>query len=199
MKTHQMIAICSSLCMFFSSLFYAQAQDKTALKIKNTSFEYKIDKNTKDGDLEQIKNEINDEKIAKLEFSNLQRNEQGELISITTKFEDKNGSFQQSSQYSSMGITPFSVIIHEKENGHKYLELANSEKDRPHSMGDVSERSALLSNFGNIGSEDSQKFFDEYFSESMQRMYQMQEEMLKQQEEFMKLLAPTEKAEENKE
>ncbi|MGG5578607.1 hypothetical protein ACPDHL_14875 [Myroides sp. C15-4] len=110
------------ISLFFASL-PAFAQGKEQVTIKNKTFSYEISKESTAADLKAIEKEINAEKVANLRFSNIKRNSNNEIIQITTQFNDEKGSSQKKSEYNSQGINPFSVIIHEKENGAKYLEI----------------------------------------------------------------------------
>ena len=110
------------------SVIYAQeANSDTSLVIKNSKLEYNINKLTTDEALETIKKEINERNVALLNFSEVHRNERGELISITTSFKDNRNNRQKKSEYNSSGISPFSVIIHENEQGNRYLEITSDQ------------------------------------------------------------------------
>ncbi|MEC4114896.1 hypothetical protein VSO92_12365 [Myroides pelagicus] len=162
-----------------AAMDYAHAQDKkNEVKIKNTTYQYTITKETKDTDLELIKKEVNNEKIANLVFSNIKRNDKGEIISITTKFKDKRGYSQSKSEYNSSGISPYAVKIHEKEDGVKYLEISAPGND----LFDANSSSFnIQSSMFNNTDED---FFS---SDIMQMMRAMKEDMLLQQEHMKQM------------
>lgn len=163
-------------------LTVVNAQEQKDFKVKNTTIEYQINKNTKDSELEQIKKEVNDEKIANLVFSGIKRNNKGEMIAIKTQFKDERGSSQSKSEYNSMGINPFSVIIHHKDNGEKFLEIGGI---NPTSS--FGSQAAFMQNpFGSMLQEhESESFFA---NDMMELMKSMQEDMRNQQESFMKLM-----------
>lgn len=170
------------VCLTFGQ--QAQAQETENVKIKNTTIEYQIDKNTQDIDLEQIKQEVNDEKIATLNFSNIKRNDKGEIIAISTQFKDERGSSQQKTEYNSMGINPFSVVIHERENGEKYLEISNSVKNNLAQNNPYANFTMQQSLF-----DDDDSSTEDFFSQDfMQLMKTMQEDMQEQQETFIQMM-----------
>lgn len=163
-------------------LTVVNAQEQKDFKVKNTTIEYQINKNTKDSELEQIKKEVNDEKIANLVFSGVKRNNKGEMIAIKTQFKDERGSSQSKSEYNSMGINPFSVVIHHKDNGEKYLEIGGI---NPTSS--FGSQAAFMQNpFGSMLQEQESESF--FANDMMELMKSMQEDMRNQQESFMKLM-----------
>ncbi|WP_158210857.1 hypothetical protein [Myroides phaeus] len=160
-------------------LTVVNAQEQKDFKVKNTTIEYQINKNTKDSELEQIKKEVNDEKIANLVFSGVKRNNKGEMIAIKTQFKDERGSSQSKSEYNSMGINPFSVVIHHKDNGEKYLEIGG--------INPTASSAAFAQNpFGSMLQEQESESF--FANDMMELMKSMQEDMRNQQESFMKLM-----------
>ncbi|MDR2222628.1 MAG: hypothetical protein LBE34_07790 [Flavobacteriaceae bacterium] len=166
------IAIMSSV--FFVSV---HAQQKESFKVKNTTVQYQISKETTDKDLEEIKKEINQEKVAVLEFSNIKRNNKGEIIALNTQFKDERGSSQSKSEYNSQGISPFSVAIHQNEQGYKYLQITNGTASALPLTNQQNARSNATPNL----SEDA--FFAPDFMELMQAMQtdmQRQQDMMQQ-------------------
>ncbi|WP_267739673.1 hypothetical protein [Myroides injenensis] len=172
--------IVSFLLILISTLTINAQEKKNDFKVKNTTIEYQITKETKDNELEQIKKEVNDEKIAALNFSNIKRNDKGEIISINTMFKDERGSSQQKSEYNSMGINPFSIIIHEKENGYKYLEIGNAGNSPFSNKSNFSMQSSMWG--------DDTEGDDFFATDFMDLMKSMQEDMKAQQEAFMKIM-----------
>ncbi|AJA70049.1 hypothetical protein MYRA21_2940 [Myroides sp. A21] len=173
--------------LFFSSSTI-NAQDKEGLNIKSTTVEYHINKNTKDSELDEIKKEVNNEKIANLTFSNIKRNKKGELISLKTSFKDQRGSSQQKSEYNSNGIADFTVKIHQNESGERYLELGNRTNPILNIANDPQAGRALYS-------EQANDEFEEFFAQDfMQLMKGMQEDMKAQQDMFINLLREHEEA-----
>lgn len=168
--------------ILFSVINGVNAQEKESLKIKSTTVEYLINKNTKDNELEEIKKEVNDEKIANLAFSNIKRNDKGEIIAISTSFKDERGSSQQKSEYNSNGISDFTVKIHQNESGQRYLELGAKSQQMFNIANDPQAGRALYSEQVN---EDFEDFFSQDF---MQLLQGMQEDMKAQQEAFKKIL-----------
>ncbi len=166
----------------FLGLTVVNAQEQKDFKVKNTTIEYQINKNTKDSELEQIKKEVNDEKIANLVFSGIQRNDKGEMIAINTQFKDERGSSQSKSEYNSMGINPFSVIIHHKDNGSKYLEIGGVNAASFSSMKNGFMQSSMMGNDDNPAEEG---FFGK---DMMELMESMQQDMRTQHEAFMKIM-----------
>lgn len=184
-KTFTVLVLAAVL--FFSSSTI-NAQDKEGLNIKSTTIEYHISKNTKDSELDEIKKEVNNEKIANLTFSNIKRNAKGELISLKTSFKDQRGSSQQKSEYNSNGIADFTVKIHQNESGERYLELGNRTKPMLNTANDPHAERALYS-------EQANDEFEEFFAQDfMQLMKGMQEDMKAQQEMFFNLLREHEEA-----
>ncbi|MVX36085.1 hypothetical protein [Myroides sp. LoEW2-1] len=162
---------------------FSHAQEKkNDFKVKSTTYEYKITKETKDTDLELIKKEVNDEKVATLNFSNIKRNDKGEIIAITTKFIDERGSSQQKSEYNSMGISPYSITIHENDKGDKYLEISTPNNPMFSNQSNFGMQSSM---FGNSHAGEQDSFFT---SDIMEMMQSMQEDMQRQREEFMKMM-----------
>ncbi|WP_010252456.1 hypothetical protein [Myroides injenensis] len=172
--------ILSFLLILISTSTINAQEKKNDFKVKNTTIEYQITKETKDNELEQIKKEVNDEKIAALNFSNIKRNDKGEIIAINTMFKDERGSSQQKSEYNSMGINSFSIIIHEKENGYKYLEIGNSGNNLFSNKSNFSMQSSM---WGDDAEGD-----DFFATDFMDLMKSMQEDMKMQQEAFMKMM-----------
>ncbi|MDM1443025.1 hypothetical protein HX045_05295 [Myroides odoratimimus] len=173
--------------LFFSGST-VNAQEKEGLNIKSTTIEYHINKNTKDSELDEIKKEVNNEKIANLSFSNIKRNEKGELISLKTSFRDERGSSQQKSEYNSNGIADFTVKIHQNEAGERYLELGNRSNSMLNIANDPQAGRALYS-------EQANDEFEEFFAQDfMQLMKGMQEDMKAQQDMFINLLREHEEA-----
>ena len=173
--------------LFFSGST-VNAQEKEGLNIKSTTIEYHINKNTKDSELDEIKKEVNNEKIANLSFSNIKRNEKGELISLKTSFRDERGSSQQKSEYNSNGIADFTVKIHQNEAGERYLELGNRTNPLLNIANDPQAGRALYS-------EQANDEFEEFFAQDfMQLMKGMQEDMKAQQDMFINLLREHEEA-----
>lgn len=175
----QTLSYCLVLISVISS---ANAQEKESLNIKSTTIAYHITKNTKDTELEEIKKEVNNEKIANLSFSNIKRNEKGEIIQLNTKFIDQRGSSQQKSEFNSSGIADFTVKIHSDESGTKYLELGTNSNTALHTSHDPHHSRSLYSEQATDGLED---FFAQDF---MQLMNSMQTDMKNQREEFLRLL-----------
>lgn len=173
-------AICSTILFF--TISGVNAQEKESLKIKSTTVEYLINKDTKDNELEEIKKEVNNEKIANLTFSNIKRNDKGQIIAISTRFKDERGSSQQKSEYNSNGISDFTVKIHQSETGQRYLELGNKSNQTLNIANDPQAGRALYSQELN---EEYEDFFAQDF---MQLMKGMQEDMKVQQEAFLKML-----------
>lgn len=172
--------IVSFLLILISTSTINAQEKKNDFKVKNTTIEYQITKETKDNELEQIKKEVNDEKIAALNFSNIKRNDKGEIISINTMFKDERGSSQQKSEYNSMGINPFSIIIHEKENGYKYLEIGNAVNSPFSNKSNFSMQSSMWG--------DDTEGDDFFATDFMDLMKSMQEDIKAQQEAFMKIM-----------
>ncbi|MDR0229269.1 MAG: hypothetical protein LBI72_09420 [Flavobacteriaceae bacterium] len=155
----------------------ANAQHKDGVKVKNTTVQYQISKQTTDKDLEEIKKEINQEKVAVLEFSNIKRNDKGEIIAINTQFKDERGSSQSKSEYNSNGINPFNVAIHQNEQGYKYLQINNGTST---AMPYGKQQNNNLNAMSNL-SEDA--LFAPDFMELMQAMQadmQRQQDMMEQ-------------------
>lgn len=166
----------------FLGLTVVNAQEQKDFKVKNTTVEYQINKNTKDSELEQIKKEVNDEKIANLVFSRIKRNDKEEMISINTQFKDERGSSQSKSEYNSMGINPFSIIIHHKDNGNKYLEIGGV------NAGDYSfTKNGFMQN-SPMNNEDDQSGEGFFANDMMELMETMQEDMRAQHEAFMRIM-----------
>ncbi|MCC9043932.1 hypothetical protein LNQ81_14730 [Myroides sp. M-43] len=178
----QTLSICLVLILVTTS---AIAQEKESLKIKSTTIEYHINKNTKDNELDEIKKEVNDQKVANLSFSNIKRNDKGEIISLKTQFKDERGSSQQKSEYNSNGISDFTVKIQENEAGYRYLELgspSNQNRSYLNTANDPQSGRGLYS-------EQSDKELEEFFAQDfMQLMQSMQQDMKTQQEAFIKLM-----------
>ncbi|AJH15013.1 hypothetical protein [Myroides profundi] len=184
-KTFTVLVLAAVL--FFSSSTI-NAQDKEGLNIKSTTIEYHISKNTKDSELDEIKKEVNNEKIANLTFSNIKRNAKGELISLKTSFKDGRGSSQQKSEYNSNGIADFTVKIHQNESGERYLELGNRSNSVLNIAKDPHAGRALYS-------DELDKEYEEFFAQDfMQLMKGIQEDMKAQQDLFLNLLREHEEA-----
>lgn len=166
----------------FLGLTVVNAQEQKDFKVKNTTIEYQINKNTKDSELEQIKKEVNDEKIANLIFSRIKRNDKGEMIAINTQFKDERGSSQSKTEYNSMGITPFSVIIHHKDDGNKYLEIGGV-----NAAGFSSVKNGFMQN--TMMNSDDNPAEEAFFGKDMMEMMEsMQQDMREQHEAFMKIM-----------
>lgn len=179
-----------NISLVFASL-PALAQGKEQVTIKNKTFSYEISKETTAADLEAIEKEINAEKVANLRFSNVKRNANNEIIKITTAFNDEKGSSQKKSEYNSQGIRPFSVIIHEKANGAKYLEITS----------DVQQFATRISEDVPMISDFLQQDFNTPFEDSLgvpqdpllDLIQSMQADMKQQQEMLQQLLKEKEK------
>lgn len=183
----QTLSICLVLILVTTS---ATAQEKESLKIKSTTIEYHINKNTKDTELELIKKEVNDQKVANLTFSNIKRNDKGEIISLKTQFKDERGSSQQKSEFNSNGITDFTVKIKENEPGDRYLELGSSSNQNRQFVNTANDPQAARG----LYSEQSNKELEDFFAQDfMQLMQTMQQDMKAQQEAFMKIMSEHEK------
>lgn len=178
--------LCTAI--LFSVISGVNAQEKESLKIKSTTVEYLINKDTKDNELDEIKKEVNNEKIANLTFSNIKRNDKGQIIAISTGFKDERGSSQQKSEYNSNGINDFTVKIHQNEAGQRYLELGTKSYQMLNTANDPQAGRGLYSQQIN---EEYEDFFSQDF---MQLLKGMQEDMKAQQEAFKKLLEEQEAA-----
>lgn len=177
-----------SISVFFISL-NTHAQEKEQVTIKNKTVAYEITKETTAADLEQIQKEINAAKVANLRFSNVKRNANQEIISLTTQFNDERGTSQKKSEYNSQGIRPFSVKIHENAAGHKYLEIANT--TAPFSTNN--QKATLTPSISDLFDDDNENI-DPFGNDSMMDMMRtIQESMRQQQEIIMKLFEETEK------
>lgn len=186
----QILSICLILILITNS---AIAQEKEKLKTENTTVEYHINKETKDTDLEFIKKGVNDQKVANLTFSNIKRNDRGEIISLNTQFKDERGSFQQKAEYNSNGISGFIIIIHENETGYRYLELRSVSNQNNQYLNTANDPQAARG----LYSEQSDKELEDFFAQDfMQLMQNMQQDMKAQQEAFMKIMSEHEKKEE---
>lgn len=161
----------------------ANTKEQNSFKVKNSTTGFLVTKNTTDAELEQIKKEVNDEKIADIVFSEVKRNSKDEIIAITTKFKDERGFSQCKSEYNSIGISPLTIIIHEIDNGSKYLEICSSTTDGLYNKGNFS---ILSSMWGDDNGDMSEFFFEKDFEEIMNSMIQ---NMQKQQEFFMKMMS----------
>lgn len=173
------------ISLFFSSLSVF-AQEKEQVTIKNKTFSYEISKETTAADLEAIEKEINAEKVANLRFSDIKRNSNNEIIQITTQFNDEKGSSQKKSEYNSQGIRPFSVVIHEKANGFKYLEITSDlQQLTTGTMADSPFIPDFLQQHFNTPFEDTLENTQDPLIELMQSL---QADMKQQQEMLQKLL-----------
>lgn len=183
----QTLSICLLLILVTTS---TTAQEKESLNIKSTTIEYHINKNTKDTELELIKKEVNDQKVANLTFSNIKRNDKGEIISLKTQFKDERGSSQQKSEFNSNGITDFTVKINENEAGYRYLELGSASNQNRQYINTANDPQAARG----LYSEQSNKELEDFFAQDfMQIMQTMQQDMKAQQEAFMKMMNEHEK------
>ena len=175
------------ISLSFASL-PAFAQGKEQVTIKNKTLSYEISKETTAADLEAIAKEINAEKVANLRFSNVKRNNKNEIIKITTEFNNDKGSSQKKSEYNSEGIRPFSVVIHEKADGSKYLEITSDLQQYASPFAaDIPE--FLQPNF-NDTADDS---FDITPDPLLDMIQSMQASMKQQQEMLEKLMKENEK------
>lgn len=184
-KTLQFLIIIGILSLCVTLVHKIQAQERENIKIENTTIEYQINKNTRNTELEQIKKEVNDEKIAALDFSDIKRNDKGEIIAISTQFKDERGSSQQKTEYNSMGINPFSIVIHERENGEKYLDISNGNKSNLAQNNPYANFIMQQSPFDNNNDSSAEDFFSSDFIELMKSM---QEDMQKQQKTFIQIM-----------
>lgn len=161
----------------------ANKKEHNGYKVKNTTTGFSVTKNTTDAELEKITKEVNDQKIADIVFSEVKRNSKDEIIAITTKFKDERGFSQCKSEYNSMGISPETIVIHEIDDGSKYLEICSSTTDGLYNKGNFS---ILSSMWGDDNGDMSEFFFEKDFEESMNSML---ENMQKQQELFIKMMS----------
>ncbi len=161
----------------------ANTKEQDGFKVRNSFTSFLITKNTTDAELEKIKKEVNEEKIADIVFSEIKRNSNDEIVAITTKFKDERGFSQCKSEYNSMGITPVTIIIHEISDGSKYLEISSTATDGLFNKGNFS---ILSSMWGDDNGNMSEFFLEEDFVEIMNSMI---ENMQKQQEFFMKMMS----------
>ncbi len=184
-KILQFLIIAGMLNLCLTLVHKIQAQERENIKIKNTTIEYQIDKNTRDAELEQIKKEVNDEKIATLDFSDIKRNDEGKIIAISTRFKDERGSSQQKTEYNSMGINPFSIVIHERENGEKYLDISNGNKSNLAQNNPYANFIMQQSPFDDNDDSSAEDFFSSNFIELIKSM---QEDMQKQQKTFIQIM-----------
>lgn len=149
------------------------AQEKYA----TNTVKYPISKLTTDIDLQHIKEEINNENIAQLSFSKIQRNKSGELIGIKTQFKDNNGYSQVNSQYRSDGISPFFLVINSNEKEKTYLSIENdvisTAYRQSHDLSDeyIEDEATSV--------EDMMKMI----KEDMQKQQEMIEQLMKQSEQ----------------
>ncbi|TDS53343.1 hypothetical protein [Myroides indicus] len=186
-KTLQFLIIIGILSLCVTLVHKIQAQERENIKIENTTIEYQINKNTRNTELEQIKKEVNDEKIAALDFSDIKRNDKGEIIAISTQFKDESGSSQQKTEYNSMGINPFSIVIYEREKGEKFLEISNGNKSNLSQNNPYA--NFMMQQFPFDNDNNNSSSANDYFSSDfMELIKSMQKDMRKQQETFIQMM-----------